>query len=586
MTKYSAGTSLLLLFSLLLLSVPAAEKPLPYVGKVAQYLSCDAMKGRGCGSPEQVIAAKFVAKTMQDLKLTGGMPDGKYLQPLNAKKVKGVKPCPDSNIIGVLPGKGPLAKECVVVMAHIDGYGVHPKTKEIRNGADDNASGVAVLLEIARQLYGRKEPLPRSVVFLVTTAEEHGMHGAKYYVANPTFPLDKTLAVLNFDMVGRLGDRRMFIYSADTASFFVNEIKRANTAKPPISLLPSNVTGMSDHQIFLGKKVPAIHFFAGFHQDYHKPTDDFEKLDVDGMQRIADMATRMVINLARLKKSKPEASESTSTTTSVKATRYHRPVEKLTPAETALLEKIQRETFRYFWEFGEPNSGMARERSEFKTTVASGASGFGAVAMAVAVERGWITRQQAVERLLKMLTFLEKAERFHGAWSHWIDGRTGKAVRFSKYDDGGDIVETALMMQGFLAVAEYFDRATPEEKKLREIVQRLWRSIDWSWFTQGQDVFYWHWSPKHGFGKTMRVVGWNECLILYVLAASSPTHPIKPEVYHEGWARKGRIENQSANPPIRQRSTNMTSVSRLGSVLGVGLSSLRTTPFFFLTHVV
>jgi hypothetical protein len=222
----------------------------------------------------------------------------------------------------------------------------------------------------------------------------------------------------------------------------------------------------------------------------------------------------------------------------------------LSPADAQLLDKIQQGTFTYFWEFAHPDSGMAREQfrsrspSRSRDTVTTGGSGFGILAILVATEREWITRGEALARMEKMVGFLEKADRFHGAWPHWLDGRTGKVRPFSRDDDGADIVETAFLIQGLLAAREYFDEDNDAESQLRRRITTLWETVEWDWFTQGQDVLYWHWSPEHEFQKNLMVRGWNECLITYILAASSPTHAIAPSVYHNGWARDGDMVNK------------------------------------------
>lgn len=219
------------------------------------------------------------------------------------------------------------------------------------------------------------------------------------------------------------------------------------------------------------------------------------------------------------------------------------PPSKLSAKDTELLEKIQRRTFGYFWDFAHPDSGLARERSRSRHTVTSGGSGFGILAILVAAERNWVTREAARNRMHKIVAFLARANRFHGAWPHWLDGRTGKVVRFSPKDDGADLVETSFLMQGLLTAREYFHRDTDEEKSLRQAITALWRGIEWNWFTRGGDSLLWHWSPKYRFEKNHRIGGWNECLITYILAASSPTHPIDPKVYHAGWARGGKMVN-------------------------------------------
>ncbi|APY09416.1 beta-glucosidase [Winogradskyella sp. J14-2] len=215
-----------------------------------------------------------------------------------------------------------------------------------------------------------------------------------------------------------------------------------------------------------------------------------------------------------------------------------------------LLDTIQFQTFNYFWEGAEPNSGLARERLHMddvyptspKNTVTTGGSGFGLMAIIVGVERGWITRKEALERYTKVVDFLETADRFHGAWPHWIDGETGKVYPFSKKDNGGDLVETAFLIQGLLTVAEFFKDGNEQEKALVAKIDKLWRGVEWNWYTKGgEDVLYWHWSPQYRWEMNFPVGGYNECLIMYVLAAASPTHSVSKEVYENGWARNGDI---------------------------------------------
>lgn len=208
-----------------------------------------------------------------------------------------------------------------------------------------------------------------------------------------------------------------------------------------------------------------------------------------------------------------------------------------------LLDLVQEYTLKYFWDFAEPNSGMARERNTSGNLVTSGGTGFGIMAMIAGVERGFLGREEVRERVMQIGHFLEGADRFHGAWAHWMDGTTGAALPFSQKDDGGDLVETAFLVQGLISAREYFDRDTPEETALREMVDDLWHGVDWQWYTQGENVLYWHWSPNYGFEMNMHISGWNEAMIIYVLAAASPTYPIEPEVYHQGWARNGAIKN-------------------------------------------
>lgn len=203
-----------------------------------------------------------------------------------------------------------------------------------------------------------------------------------------------------------------------------------------------------------------------------------------------------------------------------------------------LMNMVQKYTFRYFWNFGRADLGMAREHDNHPDgdIVTIGGSGFGVMALMVGVKHGWITREQAVDRLLNLTKFLKTTDRFHGMWAHWYNADTQKAYHFSKYDDGGDIVESSFMMEGLLAARRFFNHSTPKEKFLQQQITDLWKSMDWNFYTRGQDVLYWHWSPNYGWKMNHPIHGYNECLITYILAASSPDHAISPEVYHKGWA--------------------------------------------------
>jgi hypothetical protein len=220
-------------------------------------------------------------------------------------------------------------------------------------------------------------------------------------------------------------------------------------------------------------------------------------------------------------------------------------------SDEQLLNLIEKQTFNYFWDGAEPTSGLARERYHVdnvypendKNVVATGASGFGVMAIVAGMERHYITRQAGFKRLQKAVNFLEKADRFHGAWPHWMYGETGEVKPFGKNDDGGDLVETAYLAQGLLCVRQYFkDGNAAAEQKLSKQIDRLWREIDWNWYRNGKDVLYWHWSPNVGWKMNFAVTGYNECLIMYIMAAASPTHSIPAGAYHKGWARSGAID--------------------------------------------
>lgn len=216
----------------------------------------------------------------------------------------------------------------------------------------------------------------------------------------------------------------------------------------------------------------------------------------------------------------------------------------ITDDDDDLMTTVQQQTFKYFWDFAHPVSGMARERDTSGDTVTTGGSGFGLMCIIVGIERGFVTRQDALDRFDTILTFLEGADRFHGAWPHWMDGNTGKVIPFSDDDNGADLVETAYMIQGLLTFRQYLDPASDEEKPLVDRINKVWKEVEWDWFTQdGQDVLYWHWSPDKGWVMNMPIKGYNEALITYVLAASAPNHSINASVYHNGWAQNGAIKN-------------------------------------------
>ena len=214
-----------------------------------------------------------------------------------------------------------------------------------------------------------------------------------------------------------------------------------------------------------------------------------------------------------------------------------------------LLDLTQRETFRYFWDFAEANSGAARERyhpenpSFDANIVTTGGTGFGLMSILVGIERDYVSRSQAVERLDKILTFLDNAERFRGAWPHWMDGSTGQVIPFGNLDDGGDLVETAFLCQGLICIKEYFKDGSDIEKELATKADQLWKGVEWDWYTQGEDALYWHWSPNHDFSINFKLSGYNEVLITYIMAAASVDHSISKKAYTSGWASDSGIKS-------------------------------------------
>jgi hypothetical protein len=218
-------------------------------------------------------------------------------------------------------------------------------------------------------------------------------------------------------------------------------------------------------------------------------------------------------------------------------------------SDSALLDLVQKQTFKYFWDFAHPVSGLARERSNTtpaygNEVVTLGGSGFGVMAIIVATQRHWISRDTAVKHLLKSVKFLYKASSYHGIFPHWLNGATGVTIPFSRKDDGADIVETAYLFEGLLCARQYFNQQTPLENELRGRINGLWAEAEWSWHQRDQgNSYYWHWSPNNGWSMNNEIRGWNECLIAYVLGASSPTYPISENVYRKCWTESNHFIN-------------------------------------------
>ncbi|WP_258163586.1 glucoamylase family protein [Rhizobium sp. TH2] len=225
----------------------------------------------------------------------------------------------------------------------------------------------------------------------------------------------------------------------------------------------------------------------------------------------------------------------------------------LTPPYTMplaeLLNHVQRATISYFWEGAHPVSGLAYDRrlsfgKPRNDLVSIGGSGFSFLAIIVAVSRGGIDRRQALERMLQMVAFLTKVPRFHGAFPHFINGATGDVVPFSRRDDGGDLVETALLLQGLICARQYFDGEAPGERRLRRSIQALIDEVEWCWYApEPSKPLYWHWSPKHQWKMALPITGWNEGLLAYVLAAGARQHAVDESVFHHGWAGNGALRN-------------------------------------------
>ena len=216
--------------------------------------------------------------------------------------------------------------------------------------------------------------------------------------------------------------------------------------------------------------------------------------------------------------------------------------------DSALLTLVQQQTFKYFWDFGHPVSGLARERNSSGDVVTTGGSGFGVMAILVGIQRNFISRTDGLNRLTQIVSFLtNNAHRYHGAFPHWMDGATGATIPFSPQDDGADLVETSYMMEGLLCARQFFNSGTDaSEISLRNSINNLWNGVEWNWFRQNnQNVLYWHWSPDLNWVINMPINGWDEAMIVYALAASSTidSNTIPKIVYDNGWARNGNMKN-------------------------------------------
>ncbi|WP_282018073.1 glucoamylase family protein [Salegentibacter mishustinae] len=252
----------------------------------------------------------------------------------------------------------------------------------------------------------------------------------------------------------------------------------------------------------------------------------------------------------------------------------------------ALLDTVQKQTLKYFWDYAEPNSGMARERyhpdGEYPKNdshvVTTGGSGFGLMAIVSGIERKWIERDSAVARLDKIADFLDNAPRFHGVWPHWLNGETGEVQAFSDKDNGGDLVETSFLAQGFIVVREYLKNGNEEEKAVAAKYDELWKSIEWEWYTNNKNGLYWHWSPDYQWEMDFMIEGYNECLITYVMAASSPDHAIDAKAYHDGWARSGDIVTDKEAYGIPLILKHNTSGDKAGPLFWAHYSYLGLNP--------
>jgi hypothetical protein len=253
-------------------------------------------------------------------------------------------------------------------------------------------------------------------------------------------------------------------------------------------------------------------------------------------------------------------------------------------SDDELLTMLQEECFRYYWESAGPHSGMTLENIPGDDRiVATGASGFGIMALIVGIDRGFITRAHAIERLDKIAGFLEKAPRYHGAWSHFMDDSTGASLPvFDMFDDAGDLVETAFLMEGLLTARAYLDQSNVQERLLYHRISRLWETVEWDWYrrTPQGDALYWHWSPQWSWYINHRLNGFNEVMIVYLLAIASPTHPVPASLYYTGWAEGAAVpgHDQGAKGSVAKDNEFVNGKTYYGIRLDVGAKS---NPLFF-----
>jgi hypothetical protein len=273
-----------------------------------------------------------------------------------------------------------------------------------------------------------------------------------------------------------------------------------------------------------------VYKFNGTTFELVRKVSKYESFFVDWVGQLGVTNKYKVTALDANENESPMSSEVTATTHSM--------------TDEEFLDMTQRATFRYFYDYGHPNSGLARERYGSNETCTIGGSGFGIMAIISGIERGYITRKQGVDRIFKIVNFLRNiADKFHGAFPHWINGSTGKVIPFSQYDDGGDLIETAFMVQGLLAARQYFDKNETYEILIRSFITDIWEGVEWKWYTQNTNYLYWHWSPNYAFRMNMRIQGPNEGMIAYLLAIASPTYGISASSFYNAWTNSSYYVN-------------------------------------------
>jgi hypothetical protein len=308
-------------------------------------------------------------------------------------------------------------------------------------------------------------------------------------------------------------------------------------ATPAIKLsfsAPVNPTSVKNSITFAGSTGSAVTYTATYQNG-----DSAVIISPSALSHLTKYTLAVSTNLLSSKGGALQTSFNVNLTTAIDSTNKFPTI-----TDDQLLTLVEQQTFKYFWDFGHPTSGLARERNTSGDVVTTGGSGFGVMAIVVGVNRQFISRADGLARMQKIVGFLKTAQTFHGAFPHWMNGVTGVVIPFSTQDDGTDLVETSYLMQGLLTARQYFDGTGTDETNLRVDINKLWNNVEWDWFRQGnQNTLFWHWSPDYAWTTNQQINGWDEALITYVLAASSTTHSVPKIVYDNGWAGNGAMKN-------------------------------------------
>ncbi len=312
----------------------------------------------------------------------------------------------------------------------------------------------------------------------------------------------------------------------------------SDTSKPSV---PKNVSAIGYERHVELKWLPNSGSNISGYNIYKKFGNDYRLLAfVDSKQNnyidfIGKSNTLVSYKISAIKKNLIESDKSNEITTTT-----------FDMTDEQFLDMVQEYTFRYFWDYGHPISGLIRERLGSDDICTSGGTGFGVMALLVGIERQFITREQGAKRLKKITDFLlNTADKFHGAFPHWINGETGKVIPFSKYDNGGDLVETSFLIQGLLCAKQYFNKNESIENSLRTNITTIWQNVEWDWYrkSENSNFLYWHWSPNYNWKMNFKLQGPNETMIAYLLAIASPTHAIPASLYYKGWASSSNYKN-------------------------------------------